>query len=83
MSELEDAAFELESDALCVKIAEVLDGHDLEVCVHAMIMLMSFIVCDEAETEEDAIASAVMIGSTLPTAVKSWYENKDLIRLAN
>jgi len=83
MSELEDAAFELESDALCVKIAEVLDGHDLEVCVHAMIMLMSFIVCDEAETEEDAIASAIMIGNTLPIAVKSWYENKDLIRLAN
>jgi hypothetical protein len=79
----DDPEFDLESDALCIKLAELFDGKDIEVCVHAMIMLMSFILCDEAETKEDALASALMIGATLPTAVESWYENKDFITMLN
>jgi len=79
----DDAIFELESDALCIKLAELFDGKDIEVCVHAMIMLMAFILCDEAETEEDALISANMIGTTIPVAVKSWYENKEFITMMN
>jgi len=79
----DDPQFDLESDALCIKLAELFDGKDIEVCVHAMIMLMSFILCDEAETKEDALSSALMIGATLPAAVESWYDSKDFIAMMN